>query len=102
MATTPVLPDALSAEARAFCEREHQLLIGGEWVPSADGARFETFDPSTALPISTVAQAGAADVDAAVAAARAAFAEGSPWRTMSSAERGAAIARLAALIDENG
>ena len=64
MATTPVLPDALSAEARAFCEREHGLLIGGEWVAPADGTRFETLDPATAQPIASIAQAGEADVDA--------------------------------------
>ena len=102
MATTPVLPDALDAPARAFCEREHRLLIGGEWVAAADGATFETLDPSTGQPITQVAQAAAHDVDAAVAAAREAFTPGSPWRRLSAAERGARLWKLADLIDEHG
>ncbi len=56
MATTPVLPDALDAPAREFCERQHQLLIGGEWVAAADGTTFETVDPSTGQPITSVAR----------------------------------------------
>jgi acyl-CoA reductase-like NAD-dependent aldehyde dehydrogenase len=102
MATTPVLPDALSPEARAFCEREHKLLIGGEWVAAADGATFETLDPATGRPIAAVAQAGPADIDAAVAAARAAFAEDSEWRTIAAADRGARITKLAELIERDG
>ncbi len=101
MATTPTLPDALSAEARAFCERDHGLLIAGESVPSADGATFETLDPATGNAIATIAQAGAADVDAAVAAARAAFAPSAPWRTMPAAGRSSAIWKLADLLEQH-
>ncbi len=101
MATTPVLPDALSPDARAFCERDHGLLIGGECVPAADGATFETLDPATGNVIAVVAQAGAADVDAAVAAARAAFAPGAPWRTMPAAGRSSAIWKLADLLEQH-
>src|SRR5262249_3340187 len=46
---------------------------GGELVDAADGARFESVDPGTGMPIATVAQAGPAEVDAAVGAARRAF-----------------------------
>ena len=101
MAKSPTLPDALSAEARAFCERGHGLLIGGEVVPAADGATFATLDPATGSAIALVAQAGDADVDAAVAAARAAFAPDAPWRTMSAAARSAAIWRLADLLEQH-
>ena len=101
MATAPVLPDALSPDARAFCERDHGLLIGGEFVPAADGATFETLDPATGNVIALVAQAGAADVDAAVAAARAAFAPSAPWRTMPAAVRSTAIWRLADLLEQH-
>ncbi len=102
MATAPALPDALSLAARAFCERDHGLLIDGEWVKAADGATFETLDPATGLAIATVPQGGEADIDAAVAAARRAFAEGSPWRTMSAADRSRRIWALADLIEANG
>ena len=52
------LPDQLSDAARAFAGRDQQLLIGGERVPAADGATFETLDPATGRVITTVAQAG--------------------------------------------
>ncbi|MBI3981380.1 MAG: aldehyde dehydrogenase family protein, partial [Gemmatimonadetes bacterium] len=55
------------------------LFIGGRWVEPESGDRFETVNPSTGKPISQVAQAGAADVDRAVRAARHAF---KGWRQL--------------------
>jgi aldehyde dehydrogenase (NAD+) len=75
------------------------LLINGEFVPSVTGKTFETFNPATEDKIADVAEAGTADIDAAVAAARAAF-EG-PWRTMPASERGRLMLKLADLIEEN-
>ncbi|HEY6224673.1 MAG TPA: aldehyde dehydrogenase family protein, partial [Gemmatimonadales bacterium] len=46
------------------------LFIGGQWVPAASGETFETINPATRGVLARVAQAGAADVDAAVRAAR--------------------------------
>jgi aldehyde dehydrogenase (NAD+) len=46
--------------------------IGGHWVPPAEGAYFETINPATTAVLARVAQGSKADVDAAVAAARAA------------------------------
>ncbi|HST56959.1 MAG TPA: aldehyde dehydrogenase family protein [Solirubrobacteraceae bacterium] len=97
--TTVTLPEALGPAAREFLARPQQLLIGGERTPAADGREFETLDPSTGSPIASVAHAGAADVDAAVAAARAAFEEGSPWRSMSPLDRGRRITALADLVE---
>jgi aldehyde dehydrogenase (NAD+) len=49
-------------------------FIGGEFVPSAaDGATFEVGEPGRGTPLARVAQGGAADIDAAVQAARAAY-----------------------------
>jgi aldehyde dehydrogenase (NAD+) len=48
------------------------LFIGGQWVAAASGETFETINPATRAVLARVAQAGAADVDAAVRAARAA------------------------------
>jgi len=93
------LPDQLSEAARGFASEPKQLLIGGEKVDAADGATFETLDPATGNVITTVAQAGPADVDRAVAAARAAFTEGSDWRSMSPGDRGRAMIRLAGLVE---
>jgi acyl-CoA reductase-like NAD-dependent aldehyde dehydrogenase len=100
MATT-ALPEELSPAARAFAEKEHGLLIGGASRPAADGRTFDTLDPATGNVIAAVPQAGAADVDDAVAAARAAFEESSPWRKMSALERGRRIAALADLLEQN-
>jgi acyl-CoA reductase-like NAD-dependent aldehyde dehydrogenase len=94
------LPEQLSGPARAFASEAQQLLIDGEFAPAADGATFETFDPATGQPITTVAQAGAADVDRAVAAARRALQDG-PWATLSAAARGRLINRFADLIEDN-
>jgi aldehyde dehydrogenase (NAD+) len=58
-----------------------------------------TVDPATEQPIARIAEADAADIDAAVRAARAAF-EGE-WGQGRAAERGQALLRLAALIREN-
>ncbi len=74
----------------------HDLLIGGERVPAASGRYFETRDPATEEVIGLVAEADAADVDAAVRAARAAF-EGD-WGRMRPADRGQVLLRLAELI----
>ncbi|KAL4137307.1 Aldehyde dehydrogenase [Phytophthora ramorum] len=79
--------------------KQTNLLINGEFVPSVKGRTFETFNPATEEKIADVAEGGTADIDAAVAAARAAF-EG-PWRTMSAEDRGKLIYRLAELIEEN-
>jgi acyl-CoA reductase-like NAD-dependent aldehyde dehydrogenase len=93
------LPEQLSDAARAFARREHHLLIDGEHVPAADGRTFETVDPSTGRPITSVAQAGAADVDRAVAAGRRALEDGGGWRSVAPAQRARMIARLADLIE---
>ena len=47
--------------------------IGGKWKPPAQGRYFETTDPSTGEKIADIAQGSAADVNAAVKAARAAL-----------------------------
>jgi len=77
-----------------------RLFIGGQWREAADGARTDVIDPSTGQVVTTVAEAGAADVDAAVRAAREAFDHG-PWATMSGRERGRVLHRVSELIREN-
>ncbi|MBO6716442.1 MAG: aldehyde dehydrogenase family protein [Rhizobiaceae bacterium] len=46
------------------------LFINGEWKAAGSGKTFEVLEPSTVKPLAKVSEAGAADVDAAVAAAR--------------------------------
>lgn len=76
-----------------------KLLINGKWVDAASGKTFETINPSTGEVIAHVAEAGQADIDKAVVAARKAF-EG-PWRKMNARERGRLIYKLADLIEAN-
>ncbi|MFD7281140.1 aldehyde dehydrogenase family protein [Streptomyces sp. NPDC059862] len=76
------------------------LFIGGRWREAAGGARREVVDPSTGRAVGTVAEADAADVDAAVAAAREAFETG-PWAATSGRERARILHRVAGLIREN-
>ncbi|MFE9020913.1 aldehyde dehydrogenase family protein [Streptomyces sp. NPDC007808] len=77
-----------------------RLFVGGRWREAADGARTEVVDPSRGAVLTTVADAGAADVDAAVRAARDAFDDGA-WCGLSGRERGRVLHRVAALIREN-
>src|SRR5438270_8441543 len=51
-------------------QRRFGHFIGGEWRQPAEGVFFATNDPSTGETIASVAQGSAADVDAAVQAAR--------------------------------
>jgi len=95
------LPEQLLEPARTFASRDQGLLIDGERVAAADQRTFETLDPATGRPITSVAFGGAADVDRAVAAARRAMAEGS-WGSLSAAARSRLLARLADLVEENG
>ncbi|MFJ9539502.1 aldehyde dehydrogenase family protein [Streptomyces sp. NPDC101225] len=77
-----------------------RLFVGGRWREAADGARTEVVDPSRGAVVTTVAEAGAADVDAAVRAARTAFDDGA-WSGLSGRERGRVLHRVAELIREN-
>jgi len=89
-----------SAAVSTFLRRPGRLLIGGEWVDSKSNIRIPVTDPATGAEIATVADANAADVDRAVAAARAAFETG-PWATMLPAAREALLWRLSDLIQKN-
>jgi acyl-CoA reductase-like NAD-dependent aldehyde dehydrogenase len=94
------LPDALGDAARAFLVGPHRLLIGAERTEAADRRTFATLDPSTGREIAQVAQAGAQDVDRAVAAAREAFADG-PWASMPAAGREGLMRGLADAMQEH-
>ncbi|MGH9111012.1 MAG: aldehyde dehydrogenase family protein, partial [Acidimicrobiales bacterium] len=74
------------------------LFIGGEMVDPIDGSRFKTVNPATEEVLSEVAAAGPADVDRAVAAARAAY--DSVWSRLSGRDRGKYLYRLARLVQE--
>jgi aldehyde dehydrogenase (NAD+) len=100
MTTATALPDALSEPARSYATGPHWLLIGGERVEARDGRTFETLDPATGRVIAEVAQAGAADVDRAVRAAREAFEDGR-WSGVAAAQRTRSMLAFAEAIEEN-
>jgi aldehyde dehydrogenase (NAD+) len=77
-----------------------RLFIGGEWRQAAEGGRLDTYNPSTGEMLASVGEAGPADIDAAVAAARAASAPSSEWRMMDALDRGEVVARIGRLIEE--
>jgi len=71
-----------------------KLYIGGEWVEPKSGKQLEVVNPNSEEVVVRVAEAGVADMDRAVAAARKAFDEG-PWPTTPPAERGRMVRELA-------
>src|SRR5271154_7564995 len=80
--------------------RSYKNYVNGEWVASASGETFPVYDPSTEEVIAQVAAAGAADVDRAVKAARAAFDSG-PWGQTTAQDRGRILFKLAEKIRQN-
>ncbi|MFF9803868.1 aldehyde dehydrogenase [Streptomyces coeruleorubidus] len=78
-------------------------LSGAHHVAGADepgsGATFPVVSPRDGRVLAEVPDAGTAEVDAAVAAARRAFDTG-PWPRLAPAERGRALLRLADLLEE--
>ncbi|AVV40835.1 aldehyde dehydrogenase family protein [Streptomyces sp. ID05-04B] len=73
------------------------LFIDGEFTEAADGRVFKTVSPSTEEVLSEIAQAGEADVDRAVKAARRAF---GTWSALPGAERAKYLFRIARIIQE--
>jgi aldehyde dehydrogenase (NAD+) len=73
------------------------LFIDGEFTEAADGKVFKTVSPSTEEVLSEIAQAGEADVDRAVKAARKAFEK---WSALPGSERAKYLFRIARIIQE--
>ena len=74
-------------------------FINGAGAPPASGDYFDTDNPYTGQAWARIARGNAADVAAAVAAARAAF-EG-PWGGLTATRRGQLLRRLADLVIEH-
>jgi acyl-CoA reductase-like NAD-dependent aldehyde dehydrogenase len=68
-------------------------------VPAASGDRFAVINPATEEVIAQVAKADAADVDAAVQAARTCF-ESDGWQNLNARERGKMLTKAADLLAE--
>jgi acyl-CoA reductase-like NAD-dependent aldehyde dehydrogenase len=76
-----------------------ELFIGGGWVKPLGHSRIEVISASTEESIGSVPEGTNADIDAAVAAGRAAFDDPSGWSSWSIDERAQAMERLADALD---
>ncbi|WP_209325608.1 5-carboxymethyl-2-hydroxymuconate semialdehyde dehydrogenase [Brevibacterium renqingii] len=72
--------------------------INGEFVDSIDGEEFDVLNPVTNEPYIKAASGRKADIEAAVASAKAAFDEG-PWPTMLPRERARILNRIADIVE---
>lgn len=76
-----------------------QAVIGGQGREARSGETFATVNPATGAELAQIARGGAADVDAAVAAARTAL--DGPWGRMAPADRKRLMLRFATLVEAN-
>lgn len=75
-----------------------KLYIGGEFVDGLAGRTMEVINPADASVLASVAEAGAEDIDRAVAAAQQAF---PGWAARPAAERGRLLTALADAIEDH-
>jgi phenylacetaldehyde dehydrogenase len=87
-----------SAAAKRALARKPALFINNEWVASTHGATIPVEDPSTGREIARIVDASDADVDRAVAAARAAFEDGR-WSNLPPNKRERFLNKLADLLE---
>jgi aldehyde dehydrogenase (NAD+) len=91
---------APAPESRAIVDiaSSYGLFIDGAFVDARGGTMFKTVNPATEEVLAEVSEAGADDVDRAVAAARLAYE--SVWGPMSGRDRAKYLFRIARLIQE--
>jgi betaine-aldehyde dehydrogenase len=77
--------------------KTYQLYINGEYVNARSTAAIDVIDPATTEVIARTPDASAADVGAAVSAARAAFDRG-PWKDATAQDRGRVLFTLAQIV----
>ena len=75
----------------------YELFIGGKFVAPKSGEYFPSINPATEKKLAEIAAANAADVDAAVSAARRAF---KSWSRLPGRERGKYLYRIARILQE--
>ncbi|MEU9238836.1 aldehyde dehydrogenase [Streptomyces shenzhenensis] len=89
--------DELLSRAKALDLPAHHHIDGAD--EPGNGAAFAVVSPRDGQLLTQVADAGQAEVDHAVAAARRAFDSG-PWPRLAPAERGRILLRMADLLEE--
>jgi len=86
--------------AAAALRPEGRMFVDGGYVDAASGETFESRSPRDGTVVAEVARGAAADVDRAVASARAAFDDGR-WRNRSPRSRKNTMLRWAALVRDS-
>jgi betaine-aldehyde dehydrogenase len=94
-----------TAAVRKANEAQHLVLpshrdcyYGGQWHASKSGRHVESINPGTGESLGPVADASAADVDAAVTAAKAAFEQ---WKNVPPLERAKLLRRIASVLRDH-
>jgi betaine-aldehyde dehydrogenase len=95
--TTAVSPQSVSAQA-VVLPKNRGIYYGGAWHDPKAGRYADTISPGTGQSLGQVALSGAEDIDAAVAAAKAAFRE---WRRVLPLERAKILRRIAEILRQN-
>lgn len=80
--------------------RPGKLFIQGEWSESAEGRTIPVMNPATGEQLTTVPDAGPADVERAVRAARESF-DRKTWRGIAPSRRERILWRVAELLERN-
>ncbi|MGH8229232.1 MAG: aldehyde dehydrogenase family protein [Steroidobacteraceae bacterium] len=93
-----VIKPELQARTAGFLAQTHKLFINNEWVDPEAGGTIDVINPATGKSFAKAAAGGAADIDKAVRAARAAFETG-PWPAMPPVERARLIWKLADAVE---
>src|ERR1700745_957256 len=96
--STAVSTAQLHNSVAEFLSKPRKLFINNQWVESASGKTFPTYNPATGEVLAQVAEGDREDINQAVKAARKAFDNG-PWRRMTASERGRLIWKLADLLE---
>ena len=94
-----VIDDRVGDDARTFIGRGPKMLIDGAFVEALYRRSIDVFDPSSGRLLARVPEAGAEDVNLAVAAARRAFDGG--WCRTKPAERSRLLWALADLLEQH-
>ena len=95
---TAVSSASMHKGVEEFIGKPRRMFINNQFVPSASGKTFPTYNPATGEIMAQVAEGDREDVDRAVKAARQAF-ENPAWADMPPSQRGRLIWKLADLLE---
>lgn len=91
--------ETFSEKVELILPSRTDLYFGGRWQEAQDRRRVDVHSPATGALLGNIADADAADVDAAVAAARQGF---NDWKRVPPLERGKILKAMAAVLRQNG